>query len=121
VATILGPWLTHLLFAVRPVLGHAAFAWLALGTLCYMLAMVLGQGAMALGRHRDQLLSWLAGVAVLTVITTAPGQVTTRVVTAYAAGCATVAVVLAIVLLRHSPATGQHASRRAPAWPTTNR
>jgi O-antigen/teichoic acid export membrane protein len=121
VATIFGPWLTHLLFAVRPVLGHAAFAWLALGTLCYMLAMVLGQGAMALARHRDQLLSWLAGVAVLTVITTAPGQVTTRVVTAYAAGCATVAVALAIVLLRHSPATGQHASRRARAWPTTNR
>ena len=64
--------------AVRrpPVLGHAAFAWLAAGTLCYMLALVLGQGAMALARHRDQLLSWLAGVAVLTAITagTRPGD-----------------------------------------------
>jgi O-antigen/teichoic acid export membrane protein len=118
VATIFGPWLTHLLFAARPVLGNAAFAWLAAGTLCYMLAMVLGQGAMALSRHRDQLLSWLAGVAVLGVITTAPGEVTMRVVTAYAAGCATVAVVLAIVLVRHSPVTGQHTGERAPAWPT---
>jgi len=99
-ATILGPWLTQVLFAARPVLGNAAFGWLAIGTLCYMLAMVLGQGAMALSRHRDQLLSWLAGVAVLVVITTGPGQVTTRVVTAYAAGCATVAMLLAIVLVR---------------------
>ena len=61
-ATILGPWLAHLLFAAGPVLGNAAFAWLSAGTLGYMLAMVLGQGAMALSRHRDQLLSWLAGV-----------------------------------------------------------
>ena len=120
VATTLGPWLTHLLFAARPVLGNAAFAWLAAGTLCYMLAMVLGQGAMAVSRHRDQLLSWLAGVAVLAVITTGPGQVTMRVVTAYAAGCATVAVVLAVVLVRHAPATRQHARGRAPAWPTAN-
>jgi hypothetical protein len=37
-----------------------------------------------------------------------------------AAGCATVAVVLAIVLVRHAPATGQHATGRAPAWPTAN-
>jgi len=111
-ATILGPWLTQVLFGAQPVLGNAAFGWLAIGTLCYMLAMVLGQGAMALSRHRDQLLSWVAGVAVLVVITTGPGQVTTRVVTAYAAGCATVALILAVVLLRHSHATGQHAGPR---------
>jgi hypothetical protein len=65
------------------------------------------------------LLSWVAGVAVLIVITMGPGQATTRVVTAYAAGCATVAMLLAIVLLRHSHATGQHARRKAQAWPTT--
>lgn len=118
-ATVLGPWLTQVLFGARPVLGNAAFGWLAFGTLCYMLAMVLGQGAMALSRHRDQLLSWLAGAAVLAVITTAPGAVTTRVVAAYGAGCATVAVLLAVVLIRHSPRTGPHASGRAQAWPTT--
>jgi NADH:ubiquinone oxidoreductase subunit K len=75
---------------------------------------------MALARHRDQLLSWVAGVVVLIAITTGPGQVTTRVVIAYAAGCATVALALAIVLARHSHATGQHARRGARAWPTTN-
>jgi len=111
-AVILGPWLTQVLFGAHAVLGHAAFGWLAIGTLCYMLAMVLGQGAMALARHRDQLLCWVAGVAVLIAITTRPGQVTTRVVIAYAAGCATAALALAIVLVRHSHATGQHAGPR---------
>jgi O-antigen/teichoic acid export membrane protein len=121
-AVILGPWLTQVLFGARPVLGHAAFAWLALGTLCYMLALVLGQGAMALTRHRDQLLAWLAGVIVLAVITLAPGEVTTRVVAAYAAGCGTVAVALAIVLLRHAPKpAGRTVAREVQAWPMTNR
>jgi len=46
--------------------------------------------------------------------------VTTRIVTAYAAGCATVAAALAIVLARHAAAAGRHLSGRAQAWPTTN-
>ena len=41
--------------------------------------------------------------AVLAAITMAPGEVTTRVVAAYAAGCGTVAAALAIALLRHAP------------------
>jgi len=60
-AVIFGPWLTRVLFGARPVLGDPGFAWLAAGTLCYMLALVLGQGAIALSRHRDQLLSWMRG------------------------------------------------------------
>jgi O-antigen/teichoic acid export membrane protein len=111
-AVIAGPWLAEVLFGARPVLGNASFAWLAFGTLCYMLALVLGQGAMALTRHRDQLLAWLAGVTVLAVITMAPGEVTTRVVAAYAAGCGTVAVALAVVLLRHSPKPVRSATAR---------
>src|SRR5262249_5809123 len=63
--TVLGPWLTRVLFAARPVLGREDFALLALGTLCYMLALVLGQGAMALSRHRDLLACWLVGACVL--------------------------------------------------------
>jgi O-antigen/teichoic acid export membrane protein len=97
-AAVAGPWLTRLLFAARPVLGHADFAVLAAGTLCYMLAMVLGQGAMALSRHRDQLLAWLAGTAVLAVITLGPGDVRLRVEVAYAVSSLTVAGALALVL-----------------------
>lgn len=105
-AIILGPWLTRVLFAARPVLSSTDFAWLAAGTLCYMLALVLGQGVLALGRHRDQMLAWLAGVAVLTAITLAPGPVTLRVVIAYAAGSAAVVLAMAAVLIARWPARG---------------
>jgi O-antigen/teichoic acid export membrane protein len=118
---ILGPWLIQVLFGARPVLSNASFAWLAFGTLCYMLAMVLGQGAMALSRHRGQLLAWVAGVAVLGVITLAPGEVTTRVVAAYAAGCGTVVAALAFVLARHAPKAAGSVAREVRAWPMTNR
>ena len=93
---LLGPWLVRTLFGARPVLGHGDFAWLAAGTLCYLLALVLGQAALALSRHHAQLLSWLAGVAVLAAVTLTPGEVTHRVVLGYAAGSFTVAVALAV-------------------------
>jgi O-antigen/teichoic acid export membrane protein len=119
---VFGPWLIRVLFGARPLLGHASFAWLAAGTLCYMLALVLGQGAMALSRHRDQLLSWACGVAVLAVITALPGEVTTRVVAAYTLGSGTVAAALAIVLLHRSPKPGgKTTAPGVPAWPMTNR
>jgi len=117
-AVIFGPWLTRVLFGARPVLGHASFAWLAAGTLCYMLALVLGQGAMALSRHRDQLLSWVCGVAVLAVITALPGEVTMRVVAAYALGSSTVAA----ALIRHAPRPARSAAGgEVRAWLMTNR
>ncbi len=100
---VLGPWLARVLFAARPVISHGDFALLAAGTLAYMLALAGGQGAQALARHRNQLLAWLAGVAVLAAITLAPGAVTLRVVTAYTAGSATVALAMAAVLLARWP------------------
>jgi O-antigen/teichoic acid export membrane protein len=106
-AVVLGPWLIRVLFAARPVLGYADFAWLAAGTLFYMLAMVLGQGAMALSRHRDQLLAWVAGAVVLTVITLAPGQVTLRVVAAYTLSSLTVVLALVLVLFLRAPRPGR--------------
>jgi O-antigen/teichoic acid export membrane protein len=114
-AVLLGPWLIRVLFAVRPELGHADFAWLAAGTLFYMLALVLGQSAMALSRHRDQLLAWLAGAAVLVAITLGPGAVTRRVEVAFAVSSLTVAAALTLALfLRTSrpPAAVTAAARR---------
>ena len=110
--TIGGPWLIQVLFAARPVLGHADFGWLASGTLFYMLAMVLGQGAMALSRHRALLLSWLAGVLVLALVTITPGDVITRVVIAYAAGSLTAACTLAVVLAQRTASGGGTGSVR---------
>ncbi len=98
VAVILGPWLVQVLFAAHRVLGPADFAWLAAGTLFYMLAMVLGQGAMALSHHRDQLFAWIFGAIVLAAITAVPGEVRLRVEIAYAVSSFTVAATLALVL-----------------------
>lgn len=114
-AVILGPWLIRLLFAARPVLGHADFAWLASGTLCYLLAMVLGQSAMALSRHRDQLAAWLAGAVVLVAVTLGPGQVTRRVEIAFALSSLTAAVVLTLGLFLRTSRPGAAAAAAVPA------
>lgn len=102
-AVVLGPWLIRVLFNARPVLSYADFALLAAGTLFYMIAMVLGQAAMAISRHRDQLFAWMAGAVVLAVITLSPGDVTFRVVAAYALSSLTVSGVLAVILLVRVP------------------
>jgi O-antigen/teichoic acid export membrane protein len=114
-AVLLGPWLIRVLFAARPVLGYADFAWLASGTVFYMLAMVLGQGAMALSRHREQLFAWIAGTAVLILITVLPGDVRLRVEAAYALSSLTVALTLALVLmlLRGRVRAGRSAAAQA--------
>jgi O-antigen/teichoic acid export membrane protein len=114
-AVILGPRLIRVLFAARPALGHADFAWLACGTLFYMLAMVLGQSAMALSRHRDQLLGWMAGVLVLVAITLGPGEVKRRVEVGYALSSLTVAVVLAVAVFLRTRRPGAHRVRRSQA------
>jgi O-antigen/teichoic acid export membrane protein len=100
-AAVFGPWLAPILFGVQHVLHWSDFALLAFGTTCYMLALVLGQGAMSLNRHRDQLLSWIAGAAVLAVVTLLPGEVSLRVEVAYAASSLTVVIALGGVLVHH--------------------
>jgi hypothetical protein len=122
-ATVFGPWLGPILFGVRHVLHWSDFALLGFGSACYMLALVLGQGAIALGRHRDQLLSWVAGGVVLAAVTLLPGEVRLRVEFAYAASSLTVAVLLGIVLMRHRarftptvPESGTSGARRAVVY-----
>lgn len=95
VAVALGPWLIHLLFAAPEVLGHLDFLWLALGTFCYLLAMVLGQCLIVLHRHRAQLACWLLGAAVLVGATVAPGRIATRVCVAFALGALSTAAGMA--------------------------
>lgn len=95
-----GPWLVRLLFDVRDALGVADFAWLAAGTGVYLWAMVLGQGVLALGRHRDQALSWVVGTVALAVVTLIPGDVVQRVELGYTAGSLGVVVALVIALFR---------------------
>ncbi|WP_051813150.1 lipopolysaccharide biosynthesis protein [Kitasatospora sp. MBT63] len=109
-ATFLGPWLIRVLFGAQDVLGRADFFWMSAGTLCYMLAMVLGQALMVLHRHGIQLLCWVLATLVLLGVTLLPGEVATRVCLAYTAGSLTAALAMASALwltfLRARPDSG---------------
>jgi len=114
VAVIAGPWLSVRLFDAPNVLGRADFAWLGLGTLAYLWAMVLGQGVLALGCHRDQALAWVLGIVVLAVLTLVPGDVVVRVELGYAVGAVAVAAALAVVLARAAARPWPGAGQSAP-------
>jgi O-antigen/teichoic acid export membrane protein len=104
-AVAFGPQLVHLLFGQKDVLGRIGFAWLAAGTLAYMVASVVGPAVVARGRHAAQTLGWLVGTAVLVAITLGPGDVRTRVEVAFAVGSFIVVPVLApFAWSRHAPA-----------------
>lgn len=98
-AVAAGPWLIRILFDAPDVLDRADFALLALGTLGYLWALVLGQGVLVRGRHLDQALAWVAGGGVLMAITLAPAPVALRVELGYATGALVVAAALAAALL----------------------
>ncbi|MFJ9947017.1 hypothetical protein [Kitasatospora sp. NPDC091207] len=111
----LGPWAIRVFFKAQDVLGPVDFLWLALGTLCYMLATVFGQALLSLGRHQRQLLSWLAGSVVLVVVTLLPGDIATRVELAYLAGAAVSAAAMLWALARSMSAPARPvAEHRAP-------
>ncbi|MEV8096383.1 hypothetical protein [Kitasatospora sp. NPDC085879] len=99
-AVLAGSWLIRLLFAAPDVLTRADFLWLVLGTLCYLLAQVLGQALMVQHRHRAQLAGWLTGTAVLVAVTLLPGDIALRAVASFAAGTAATALVMLWTLVR---------------------
>jgi O-antigen/teichoic acid export membrane protein len=112
---VLGPWLLRVLFAVRGSLGGLDFAVLAAGTGVYLLAQVLGQGAMARNRHQDQALAWICGTVALVGVTLVPGDVRLRVEAGYAIGSLVVALVLAATLVLRSPGGDGRSTEPAPA------
>lgn len=97
-ATLLGPWLIEVLFKAEAGLGHAVFFWISAGTLCYMLAMVLGQALLVLHKHRLQLLGWAVATLVLIGATLLPGEVSTRVCVAYTLAAFTAVLGMAVAL-----------------------
>ncbi|WP_431679074.1 lipopolysaccharide biosynthesis protein [Kitasatospora sp. KL5] len=115
VAVLAGPWLIRVLFAAPDVLTRPDFLLLSLGTLGYLLAQVLGQALMVRHRHRAQLAGWLVGTAALVAVTLLPGDVATRVTSAFTAGTATTALVMLWALNR--PGGGESAPGHAEGIP----
>jgi O-antigen/teichoic acid export membrane protein len=105
-AIAIGPWLLRVFFAATGVVGRLDFAVLAAGTGAYLLAQVLGQGAMALGHHRDQTWAWLGGTVALVAVTLIPGDVKLRVEIGYTVGSVVVALILALAVARRAPHPG---------------
>lgn len=113
VPTILfGPWLISVFFGAENDFGPLDFFWFSAGTLCYMLAMVLGQTLMALRLHRKQMIAWLVGTAVLGVVTFLPGPIVLRIEAAYALGSMTTALCMLLMLVR--VASRRRAASTAP-------
>jgi O-antigen/teichoic acid export membrane protein len=116
VPTVLfGPWLLRVFFNTSEVLGRVDFAILATGTGAYLLAQVLGQGAISLGHHRDQTYAWLAGTLALVVVTVVPGPVSLRVECGYALGSGVVAAVLAVAVARRAAQPSGPGASGSPA------
>ena len=112
---IFGPWLLRVFFNTAEVLNRLDFAILSAGTAAYLLAQVLGQGAISLGHHRDQTYAWLTGTLALIVITVLPGSVSLRVEGGYAGGSVVVAVVLAIAVARRAAKPSGRGPSGSPA------
>ena len=102
---LLGPWLVGVLFDAPEILGHGDFAWLAVATLAYLWAMVLGQALLARDRHRAQALAWTLGVAALAAATLAPLPVALRVELGYTVGSVVVTAVMIAQLRRRRAST----------------
>lgn len=116
IAVAVGPALTVLLFDAPDILRAGDFAWLAIGTLAYLWAMVLGQGVLARSQHHQQTLAWIVGVVVLIAVTLLPGSVALRVEVGYTAGSVAVAALLAYALSRRAAPRPVTATPR-PAGP----
>lgn len=118
-ATLLGPWLIHVLFNADDVLGRAEFFYMSAGTLFYMLAMVLGQALMVLHKHRLQLAGWAVATLVVLGATLLPGEVATRVCLAYALGALSAVLAMAAALwltfLRVRPGQAEPSAASEPA------
>ncbi|HEV2086753.1 MAG TPA: hypothetical protein VGR21_00445 [Cryptosporangiaceae bacterium] len=98
---LLGPWLVGVLFDGIGLVGRTDLAMLAAGTAVYLVAMVLGQALVALGRTGSQALAWTVGFVVLAMVTALPLDVLLRVELGYLLGSAAVAVVAGVSLTRH--------------------
>ena len=115
-AVLIGPWLLRTFMGAPPVLGPADLFWFSAGTMFYMLAMVLGQALVAMGRHVLQLAGWAFGTAVLLGVTCVPGSVALRVEVSYFLGSLSTAVLLLGLIWRESRRTARpHGAADTPA------
>lgn len=95
-----GPWAVRLLFGPTFDLSGAVLAALAAGTGLYMVAVVLANAVMAVGRFRAVATCWAGGVAAMLLVTALPGSLVTRVVAGFVVGAAVSSAALVVTFRR---------------------
>lgn len=116
-----GSWAVRLLFGPSFDLSGGLLAALTAGTALYMVAVVLANAGLAIGRFPAVAACWGIGVAAMLGVTAMPGTVVTRVVAGFIVGAGVSCAALALVfrtsarsldtlpvrtLLAHHDATG---------------
>lgn len=85
---VAGPWAVRLLFGPKFDLSGGVLAAMTAGTGFYMVAVVLANAVMAVGRFRAVAACWAGGVASMLAVTALPGSLVARVVTGFVVGAA---------------------------------
>jgi O-antigen/teichoic acid export membrane protein len=99
-AGLIGPWAGELLFgADKFILGNRDLALLAAGSGCFILALTLAQGLIALRGYATTAVSWFVGIIVFVAVTAAGNDLFLRVELGFVVGSAVAAVAMTIALL----------------------
>jgi O-antigen/teichoic acid export membrane protein len=102
-----GPEAVRLFFGDDFALARTEMALLALGAGLFMVATVLAQACLALGRHASTVIGWAAGAAALAVATAlVPGAVS-RATWGFVAAAAVAGAALAVLVRRDSAAAAR--------------
>lgn len=97
-AAAVGPQVLRAFFGPGFDLGRTDMALLALGSGLFMLAVVLAQAHVALGRHRSAAAGWVVGALVLAVVTWLVDGALPKAEWGFVAGCGGALLVLAALL-----------------------
>lgn len=122
-ATVLGPWAITWLFDFHEPLSRLVYLLLTLSVGLFLVATILAQALLGLGRHGLVAAGWLSALLGLTAGTFYPGSAVDRANCALLAGAAVATVVLAGLLARELSRwnQGQHLTDAMPPGqpPTT--
>ncbi|MGI8646341.1 MAG: lipopolysaccharide biosynthesis protein, partial [Nocardioides sp.] len=117
VMTTLGPLVVTLLFGFEEELGRSAFLLLTVAAGLFLIAMVLAQSLIGLGRHAATTVGWLTGIAGLVVGTTLSEDLVTQASLAFLAGAVVATVAMAVQLwlrIRMARSPGHTGTEVAP-------
>jgi O-antigen/teichoic acid export membrane protein len=101
VGGLVGPFAGRILFGAKFNLGNADVALLALGSGLFILALMLSQGLISLGGHRDAMIAWFVGiVAFVAMLAAVTHPLFLRVELGSIAGAGVAAAAMALFFVR---------------------